>query len=204
MRGDTRTLIDAVVGGAFMSKSANEAHDLIEEMALNNYLWPTKRENKKVAGILEVDPITIITAQIASLTKQVENSMSTQAIQTQPGPMICSTCGGPHPVDQCPTTNPMPFKADDIPLEQANVIGNFRQPNNPYSNTYNPRYKNHPNFSCSNNEPQNPPYQPPKNPQYPRYRPFYGLNQNQKATMPQHPPPPYQQPKPQIANGSLS
>ena len=35
--GDTRTLINVAVGGAFMSKSANEAYDLVEEMSMNNY-----------------------------------------------------------------------------------------------------------------------------------------------------------------------
>ncbi|XP_062114118.1 uncharacterized protein LOC133825151 [Humulus lupulus] len=30
-----------------MSKSANEAYDLFEEMAMNNYLWPLERETTK-------------------------------------------------------------------------------------------------------------------------------------------------------------
>ena len=37
LRGDTRTLIDVAVGRALMSKSVNEAHDLAEEMTMNNY-----------------------------------------------------------------------------------------------------------------------------------------------------------------------
>ena len=39
-------------------------------------------------------------------------------------------------------------------MEQANYVGNQfqkRQANNPYSNTYNPGWRNHPNFSWSNN-----------------------------------------------------
>ena len=38
--------------------------------------------------------------------------------------------------------------------EQDNFVGNQfpgRQANNPYSNTYNPGWRNHPNFSWSNN-----------------------------------------------------
>ena len=34
--GNTRTLIDAASGGAFMKKSANDAYDLLKEMALND------------------------------------------------------------------------------------------------------------------------------------------------------------------------
>ena len=40
-------------------------------------------------------------------------------------------------------------------IEQVNYVGNQfqgRQANNPYSNTYNPRWRNHPNFSWSNNK----------------------------------------------------
>ena len=39
-------------------------------------------------------------------------------------------------------------------IERANYVGNQfqgRQANNPYSNTYNLRWRNHPNFSWSNN-----------------------------------------------------
>ena len=38
----------------------------------------------------------------------------------------------------------------DNMVEQANYVGNQfqgRQTNNPYSNTYNPGWRNHPNFS---------------------------------------------------------
>ncbi|XP_062103817.1 uncharacterized protein LOC133814930 [Humulus lupulus] len=67
--GNTRTIIDAASGGAFMRKSANKAYELLEEMAMNNYNWPTERKNKKVARVLEVDPIALLTTQVASLTK---------------------------------------------------------------------------------------------------------------------------------------
>ncbi|XP_062097627.1 uncharacterized protein LOC133803557 [Humulus lupulus] len=70
--GNTRIIIDAVSGGAFMRESTNEAYELLEEMAMNNYNWPTERKNKKVAGVLEVDPIALLTAQVASLTKQLQ------------------------------------------------------------------------------------------------------------------------------------
>ncbi|XP_062093684.1 uncharacterized protein LOC133799699 [Humulus lupulus] len=45
------------------------------------------------------------------------------------------------------------YSPDDIPLEKVQAIGNYmRQPNNkPYSNTYTPAYKNHPNLSTVEN-----------------------------------------------------
>ena len=52
----TRTLLDASVEGALMSKSANEAYQLLEDMALNNCQWPTERATpKKLSGVHELD-----------------------------------------------------------------------------------------------------------------------------------------------------
>ncbi|XP_021284056.1 uncharacterized protein LOC110416390 [Herrania umbratica] len=62
-------------------------------------------------------------------------------------------CGDSHSYDQCPYNS-----------ESVQFVGNFnRQQNNPYSNTYNPGWRNHPNFSWSNNAgPSNPkPIMPP-------------------------------------------
>ncbi|XP_060969464.1 uncharacterized protein LOC115710689 [Cannabis sativa] len=64
LMNETRTLIDAADGGAFMRKSANEAFELLEEMAMTNQQWSTERgPSKKVAGMHEVDAITKLTAQ---------------------------------------------------------------------------------------------------------------------------------------------
>ena len=38
-----KTLIDTAVGGAFMSETQDEAFDLLEEMAMNNYQWTNER-----------------------------------------------------------------------------------------------------------------------------------------------------------------
>ncbi|KAM6580981.1 hypothetical protein CsatA_004755 [Cannabis sativa] len=113
-----RTLIDAAAGGAFMRKSANEAYDLLEEMALNNQQWPTERsQSKKVAGVLEVDAITKLTAQVEALTKIIAG----QAKQAQ---VVCELCGGSHHFSEC--------QADvvDLPMDEAKAIGNYSQNNN--------------------------------------------------------------------------
>ena len=44
----------------------------------------------------------------------------------------------------------------DMMAEQANVVGQYKQPTTaPYSNTYNPNWRNHPNLSW---KPKPPPY----------------------------------------------
>ncbi|XP_062075149.1 uncharacterized protein LOC133779174 [Humulus lupulus] len=68
----TSIIIDAASGGAFMSKSANEAYDLLEKMAMNNYQWLSERETtKKVGGVYELEAISMLSAQVATLTKQL-------------------------------------------------------------------------------------------------------------------------------------
>ncbi|XP_062085656.1 uncharacterized protein LOC133791756 [Humulus lupulus] len=144
--GTTRTIIDAAAGGAFMRKSANEAYELLEEMATNNYQWPSERagNNNKVVGVHELDAITALTAQVASLTKQLQqNTMSAQVVQAQ---VMCELCGGSHSFDQCQAV----LDPNNVSLDQAQVqeVGSFQRPyNNPYSNSYNPGWRNHPNFS---------------------------------------------------------
>jgi hypothetical protein len=46
-------------------------------------------------------------------------------------------------------------RSAEVDAEQVNAFkNNFRPQNNPYSNTYNPGWKNHPNF-YQDNQPQN-------------------------------------------------
>ncbi|XP_020425758.1 uncharacterized protein LOC109950616 [Prunus persica] len=141
----SRTLVDAAAGGALMTKTATEAFELLETMASNNYQWPSERMNLKPAGVLEVDAMALLTAQISNLTKKVD-SLSVNAINTSTN-FGCELCAGPHPSSECTKGNPF------ASAEQVNQVGEFnRQRNNPYSNTYNPGWRNHPNFSWSNTQ----------------------------------------------------
>ena len=45
-----------------------------------------------------------------------------------------------HLTQECPTTRD-PYES------QCNALGTYRKPYTPYSNTYNPGWRNHPNFS---------------------------------------------------------
>lgn len=128
----SRTLVDAAAGGAVMGKTPTEAFKLFETMASNNDEWPSERLNPKPAGVLEIDAVTLLPAQISNLTKKFD-SLNVDALNTN------TTFG----CDFCATTG-SPFTS----AEQVNQVADFnRQRNNPYSNTYNPGWRNHPNFS---------------------------------------------------------
>ena len=69
---------------------------------------------------------------------------------------LCFICQySEHLGEHCPTIPSM----RDMLAEQANAVGQYKQPTSaPYSNTYNPNLRNHPNLSW---KPKPPPYVPP-------------------------------------------
>ncbi|XP_061981417.1 uncharacterized protein LOC133701500 [Populus nigra] len=141
LNASTRTLIDAASGGAFMSKAQDDAYNLLEEMAMNNYQWPNERSiQKKTIGVHEIDAITTLTAQVHSLTQQLKiTQLSVNAIHT-----TCDFCHGNHISEECQVGNPF------SQAEHAHFVSNYSRQNNPYSATYNPGWRNQPNFSWNN------------------------------------------------------
>lgn len=69
-----RSMIDATVVEVLMSKTPEVAYGLMEELASNNY-WQTSKKTKpkQVASILELDQMSNIHAQFASLNKRFDN-----------------------------------------------------------------------------------------------------------------------------------
>ena len=79
--------------------------------------------------------------------------MCAKVVVTNPTP-YCSVCNvNDHWECDCPYATETQGNH-----EQVNFVnqGNFRPNNNPYSNTYNPGWRNHPNFSWRNQNVQNP------------------------------------------------
>ncbi|XP_022858334.1 uncharacterized protein LOC111379224 [Olea europaea var. sylvestris] len=79
------------------------------------------------------------------------NQLTANAIHLTPP--ACDFCHGNHPSEECQVGNPF-FQSQ---VEQAHFVANYNQQNNPYSATYNPGWKNHPNFSWNNQNALKPP-----------------------------------------------
>ncbi|WRX19288.1 Retrotransposon gag domain - like 10 [Theobroma cacao] len=63
LSGQVRTTIDAIAGAALMAKSIDKAYNLLEEIATNNYQWPTERAmHKRVAEIHDVNVFSALYA----------------------------------------------------------------------------------------------------------------------------------------------
>ncbi|KAL5549438.1 hypothetical protein UlMin_004669 [Ulmus minor] len=140
-----RAMIDAAAGGCLMGKTPEEAHELLEVMAENNNQWHSERVIvKRPAAVNEIDSMD-------SLSSKFESKPTAE----------CDLCGGNHASFECQVGNP--FASPNS--EQANYVSNFQRPqHNPYSNTYNPGWRNHPNLSWGNNQggfkPSSSSYQP--------------------------------------------
>ncbi|KAH9744107.1 hypothetical protein KPL70_003546 [Citrus sinensis] len=139
----TRLMVDASANRAMLAKSYTEAYEILERIANNNYQWPSVRQPvaRGSAGVHSIDAITALSAQVTSLTNMVKVMTAAPATIKQVTELSCVYCGEDHDFDNCPGNSAL-----------VNYVGNFnRQPqNNPYSNTYNPGWKQHPNFSWSN------------------------------------------------------
>ena len=69
----TRTSIDAAAGGALMAKNFDEAYNLLETMAANNYQWPaSKMTQPKAIGKIEIDAFNALVAQVETLTRKID------------------------------------------------------------------------------------------------------------------------------------
>ncbi|XP_050915000.1 uncharacterized protein LOC127129945 [Lathyrus oleraceus] len=143
---NTKMTIDAAVDGALMSKPYPEACALIEDMAQNHYQWGTehvqveKKETK--GGIYEVSNFDHTNAKMDALTQEVKSLVINPIATVAAVRLGCEICGTPgYVTPECSLlaeTNPNQAKYAQV---------------NPYSNTYNVGWRNHPNFSYKNNNP---------------------------------------------------
>ncbi|PIN24199.1 DNA-directed DNA polymerase [Handroanthus impetiginosus] len=134
--------LDHLNGDSFLSGTTAECHNLLNNLVANHYEKKSERATPpKAVGVIEVDQVTTLNAKIDFLMQSMKNFGVNQVQHT---PITCEECGKGHPFDQCPHS-----------VESIQFVSNARKPqNNPYSNTYNPGWRQHPNFSWNNNQGQ--------------------------------------------------
>jgi hypothetical protein len=155
LRPQTRMLLDASADGSITNKVEREARALIEAMSQNEYIVQHDRGAKKKSGMLYLDTGTTLLAQQTKMSNNIESLLKafiSQTTLTPPAPvnaaqgLQCDFCGQGHANGEC-------FPAGS---EQAKYLANYRRnPNNdPFSATYNPGWRNHPNFGWGSNQNQ--------------------------------------------------
>src|SRR3954462_3939279 len=90
LHASTKAMIDAASGGSITNKSLDEAYELINSMASNNY--SDRSAPRKAAGVFEVDQAVALVAQMSTLQQQMNQMMSVIAAPAK----ICNLCGGGH------------------------------------------------------------------------------------------------------------
>ncbi|XP_071933215.1 uncharacterized protein [Coffea arabica] len=141
-----RSIIDAASGGALVNKTPRGAWELIEGMAENSQQFGS-REDIPTRRVNEVETSSI-QQQISELTSFVRQLAVGNASQAK----VCGVCTAVgHPTEMCPLVQ-------EETAEQVNMAGHApapRKPYDPYSNTYNPGWRDHPNLSYGGNRQSN-------------------------------------------------
>ncbi|XP_052181983.1 uncharacterized protein LOC127794775 [Diospyros lotus] len=134
-----RKMMDATSRGVIVNKTPTVARDLISIMAANSQQFGF-RQDTPARRVNEVS-ISSLENQISNLTSLIQQ-LAIGNLQQVKACGICAATG--HPTDMCPTLQ-------EDSLEHANAVGGFPGPPqrkyDPYSNTYNLGWRDHPNFS---------------------------------------------------------
>ncbi|XP_022891637.1 uncharacterized protein LOC111406443 [Olea europaea var. sylvestris] len=124
----SKSQVDASAGGSIIGKSVQQTMELFELIATTHSMFSSERvAPPKTGGMYELDSAAATNAQIVALTKQVEL-------------LVKSQTKGAHAVTA------------GYPDEQVNFIQNGSQNFNPFAQTYNPGWRQHPNFRWSDNQ----------------------------------------------------
>ncbi|XP_042453696.1 uncharacterized protein LOC122038143 [Zingiber officinale] len=217
-----RCMIDAASGGALVNKTPAEAREIISTMAANAQQFGNRQESTKGvngAQLTKLDAQDIKNSLLQEMTsafRQLALSHSQQpTTQAVPTVMICGLCFcSSHTTDICPLLQQegISFVSDHVavannfqPRSQfyQQPSGN-KQPYDPFSTTYNPGWRDHPNLKYGNPYQQQP-YQHPY-----QQQPYQQLSSSSQrpAVCPSLPQLPYrpsqlQLPKPELTTQKL-
>ncbi|OMO93852.1 reverse transcriptase [Corchorus capsularis] len=165
-----KRLLNCSAGGDLLQKNTDEIRRLIEAQAKSSHGYGV--DERKAHKVKEASINTArLEQQISQLTSLVKEQMGMGNKRR-----VCGLCASnEHPTDACPTLF-------DDQVKEANAIGYQGPPQRKYDqypNTYNSRFKQHPNLRYGNpNNAVRPPYQPP-----PAQQGNQGHNSNMEALL---------------------
>ncbi|KAI5317795.1 hypothetical protein L3X38_037502 [Prunus dulcis] len=145
----SHNIVTNFAGGSYKTKTPEETYELFEEIAMETQHTDTR--GKRIAGGSN-DSSSV---QISKLEQKLDALLALNS--RNPLKEVCSICEThDHPTISCPFGAAYP----EFVQEQAKLVNSYnRGPiNDPYSQSYNPGWRNHPNFSWRNTQNQaNPP-----------------------------------------------
>ena len=158
----TRQTIDQSAGGKLRDLSAEQSWALLEDLALyDNESWSDPRDlNKTVKAIsLPSNNSSTSDRRIIELEDQVKFLMKSYeapkpSSQVNKITSSCELCSGPHDTRDCMELPEQAFV--DYASSRTDGAGDkwytFKPEPNPYGDSYNPSWKNHPNLRWKQNQ----------------------------------------------------
>ena len=137
-----------------MLKNEHEAWQLFETLSENSlhHMSAAQRDSHnapKRGGIYEVGHAIDVYSKVDELSQKLDRLLQggTASSPTHQHQDICSICSSPnHLITDCPSAHQYPEYVQEQ-VHQAQTQMAPRPEHDPFSNTYNPRWRNHPNFS---------------------------------------------------------
>ena len=166
-----RQFIEMMCNGEFLQKDPDEAIEYLNDLAEKAHTWTgpnaidstdRTRSTPSSGGIHHFREDDSLKAQVELLTREIgalkaKDSKSMHAVAQFEPQEVCFVCKGiDHLAQECHVYGEMRGMYE----EQCNTLGMYKKPYTPYSETYNPSWRNHPNFSWKNESQQS--TQPPQ------------------------------------------
>ncbi|KAL6538094.1 hypothetical protein OROGR_012082 [Orobanche gracilis] len=156
---NNRQLVQSMHGGKFLHLIGDEAWNALENLSINSQQWNSSDSRAKSmyttpkkGGIYEVRQDVEIKFTIDDLVRKVDALVLKQSITSSNSKNeFCISCAESfHSSQSCPSGP----QNQEIYNEEINALHSYgKSSDSPFAPTYNPNWRNHPNFSWKQNMP---------------------------------------------------
>lgn len=153
-----RHMVESMNGGRFLNLHEGAAWDFFNSLSDNSQQWDFSNQREKLSqvsrkGLYEVKDDFDVKTTLAMLSRKVDALSLNQSMNHHPSVAneVCALCSNlSHTAQNCPS---LPAYQEAY-SEQVHALQSYEKTSNsPYSSTYNPNWRNHPNFSWKQNQP---------------------------------------------------
>ncbi|KAH9803331.1 hypothetical protein KPL71_001722 [Citrus sinensis] len=153
-----RHMVESMNGGRFLNLHEGAAWDFFNSLSENSQQWDFSNQREKSSqvsrkGLYEVNDDFDVKSTLATLSRKVDALALNQSMNHHPSVAneVCAICSNvSHTAQNCPS---LPAYQEAY-SEQVHALQSYEKTSNsPYSSTYNPNWRNHPNFSWKQNQP---------------------------------------------------
>ncbi|KAL6553671.1 hypothetical protein OROGR_007513 [Orobanche gracilis] len=157
---NNRQLVQSMHGGKFLHLIGDEAWNALENLSINSQQWnsfdsraKSMHTTPKKGGIYEVRQDVEIKSTIDDLVRKVDALISKQSITSSNSKNeSCISCAESFHSSQSCSSCP---QNQEVFNEEVNALHSYgKSSDSPFAPTYNPNWRNHPNFSWKQNMPQ--------------------------------------------------